>query len=201
MVCCAVSSCVGVGAGVQCVFVARLCLCGVWCVARLGTRGKKCTSKTPPCVMSKRPHIFNMRAVCRCTRRRCERTHGGVLPSPSFLLLSSLSLSLSFSLFLFFLSFFLILLLLLFPLFLSLVKLRSPPVGSAHVCLHIYIYINIYNYHIQYTIHNKHYTIYISVHIPLSREERHRQQVFRCTCRCRCQRRLLSRPLRQLSDM
>ena len=51
-----------------------------------------------------------MRAFCRCTRRRFERTHGGLLLPLSFAL-SSLSLSLFFSSFL--LSFFLFLLFLL----------------------------------------------------------------------------------------
>ena len=46
---CAVSSCVRGGAGVQCAFVARVCLCGVW---RGLARGKKpCASKTPPCTV------------------------------------------------------------------------------------------------------------------------------------------------------
>ena len=92
-----------------------MCVCcacvSVWCVARLGTRKiKPCTSKTPPCVLSKRPHVFNMQAFCRCTRRRFERTHGGVLLPLSFALLSH---SLSFSSFL--ISIFQFLLLLLFP--------------------------------------------------------------------------------------
>ena len=68
------------------------------CCAAWHAGKKTCTSKTPPCVLSKRPHVFNMRALCRCTRRRFERTHGGVLPlSPLRSLLShSLCLSLPF---------------------------------------------------------------------------------------------------------
>ena len=37
-----------------------------------------CRSKTHPCVPAKRPHVFNMRAVCRYTRKRSEPTHGDV---------------------------------------------------------------------------------------------------------------------------
>ena len=37
-----------------------------------------CTFKRPPCVLAKCPHVFNMRAFCRYTRRRFECTHGGV---------------------------------------------------------------------------------------------------------------------------
>ena len=33
----------------------------------------------PPCVPATGPHVLNMRACCRYTRRRPERTHGGVL--------------------------------------------------------------------------------------------------------------------------
>ena len=35
-------------------------------------------SKTPPCAPARRPHVFNMRASCRYTRRRFETTHGSV---------------------------------------------------------------------------------------------------------------------------
>ena len=38
-----------------------------------------CAFKTPPCVPGKRPHVLNMRAFSGYTRRRPERTHGGVL--------------------------------------------------------------------------------------------------------------------------
>ena len=38
-----------------------------------------CRFKTSPCVPGKRPHVLNMRAFSRYTRRRPERTHGGVL--------------------------------------------------------------------------------------------------------------------------
>ena len=38
-----------------------------------------CAFKTPPCVPGKRPHVLDMRAFSRYTRRRLERTHGGVL--------------------------------------------------------------------------------------------------------------------------
>ena len=36
-------------------------------------------SKRPPCVLAKRPHMFNVMAFCRYIRRRFECTHGGVL--------------------------------------------------------------------------------------------------------------------------
>ena len=71
--------------GVRCVCVVRcavcvcLCLClvcGCWCVMW--------HAEKPPCVDSKRLRVYrqharmclNMRACCRFTRRRCERTHG-----------------------------------------------------------------------------------------------------------------------------
>ena len=38
-----------------------------------------CRFKTLPCVPAKRAHVFNMRALCQYTRRRFERTHGGIL--------------------------------------------------------------------------------------------------------------------------
>ena len=56
-----------------------------------------CTGKTP-CVLAKRPHVLNMRAFRRYTRRRFECTHGGVLnlSTGGPLSLSSPSLFLSF---------------------------------------------------------------------------------------------------------
>ena len=109
------------------------CVCGVVvvvcvCVARLGARknpraqvqhASVCRFKTPPCVPAKRPHVFNMLAFCRYTRRRFESTHGSVLDLStvgasllSFSLLTVISLSFlrclprpSFSSFVFFLSF------------------------------------------------------------------------------------------------
>ena len=86
----------------MCVVVCTLC-CGVvcsvgggvvWCcvvlcgVVRLGMRkplrvcvqnASVCAFKTPLCVPGKRPHVLNMRAFSRNTRRRPDRTHGGVL--------------------------------------------------------------------------------------------------------------------------
>ena len=38
-----------------------------------------CRFKTSPCVPGKRPHVLDMRAFSRYTRRRLERTHGGIL--------------------------------------------------------------------------------------------------------------------------
>ena len=80
-----------------CVWCSVWCVCGlvcvcvcvnVWGVARLGARknprahvqhASVCCFKTPPCVAARRPHVFNMRASCRFTRKRFETTHGGVL--------------------------------------------------------------------------------------------------------------------------
>ena len=88
---------------VVCVRVVWWCL-GVlvcWCSAR----GKPpvCTFKTPPCVLATGTHVFDMRACCRYTRRRPDRTHGGVLNvhTGRFLLFLFLSLSLFVFLFLF----------------------------------------------------------------------------------------------------
>ena len=60
--------------------------CVVWCgvvllcgVVRLGMRKTPpCAFKTPPCVPGKRPHVQH-RAFSWYTRRRRDRTHGGVL--------------------------------------------------------------------------------------------------------------------------
>ena len=41
-----------------------------------------CRFKTPPCVPRKRQHVLNMRAFSGYTRRRLERTHGGVFSVP-----------------------------------------------------------------------------------------------------------------------
>ena len=38
-----------------------------------------CTVRTSPCVQATGPHVQHMRARCRYTRRRPDRTHGGVL--------------------------------------------------------------------------------------------------------------------------
>ena len=62
-----------------------------------------CTVRTSPCVPATGPHVLDMRACCRYTRRRPDRTHGGVLNvhTGGFSLLSlllSLSLSLCCSL-------------------------------------------------------------------------------------------------------
>ena len=37
------------------------------------------TVRTSPCAPATGPHVFDMRACCRYTRRRPDRTHGGVL--------------------------------------------------------------------------------------------------------------------------
>ena len=74
-----------------CVWCGGACggACGVaWCVVKLGTRktpcvyvqnASVCTVRTSPCVPATGPHVFDMRASCRYTRRRPDRTHGGVL--------------------------------------------------------------------------------------------------------------------------
>ena len=74
--------------------------CFVWCGLACGKplrvqiqNASVCAFKTPPCVTGKRPHVLNMRAFSRYTRRRLERTHGR-----SFHLLFSLP-SLVFSVF------------------------------------------------------------------------------------------------------
>ena len=38
-----------------------------------------CTVRTSPCVPATGPHVLDIRACCRYTRRRPDRTHGGVL--------------------------------------------------------------------------------------------------------------------------
>ena len=91
-------------------------LCVVWCGAAWHAENPAvCRFKTPPCVLGKRPHVLDMRAFSGYTRRRLERTHGGVLNlhteglsafsvflalsllsvCPSFFLFSSLLFSLS----------------------------------------------------------------------------------------------------------
>ena len=93
---CAVSSCAGVGAGVQCAFVARGCLCGV---ARLGTRE---TTRVRP----KRLRVYCQNARTSSTCGRFAGAHGDVLDVhtegffPLSPLLSLLSHSLSVFLFL-----------------------------------------------------------------------------------------------------
>ena len=123
---------------VFCVVVCGMVWCCVvrWCGAAWHAKKKTCRFKTPPCVPAKRPHVFNMRASCRYTRRRFECTHGGVLDmstgggasllSFSSFLLSLPSLFSSFVLFLF-----------LFSLFSSLsvtMTMITRPVGS--LCVH-----------------------------------------------------------------
>ena len=97
------------GVGVLCVYM--------WCWWSLA-RGKPpcmyvqnasvCTVRTSPCVPATGPHVLDMRACCRYTRRRPDSTHGSVLNvhTGGFSLLSlllSLSLSLLLSLVLSFL--------------------------------------------------------------------------------------------------
>ena len=125
MWCCVLCVHVVCGVGGACVHVVLcvVCTCGVWCwwcvwcVVKLGTRktprgyvqdASVCTVRTSPCVPATGPHVQDMRACCRYTRRRLDRTHGGVLNvhTGGFSLLSlllSLSLSLLLSLVLSFL--------------------------------------------------------------------------------------------------
>ena len=90
-----------------------VCTCGVvlcvymWCVVKLGTRktppsphvyvqnASVCRVRTSPCVPATGPHVEDMRACCRCTRRRPDRAHGGVLNGHTGGFLFSLSLALS----------------------------------------------------------------------------------------------------------
>ena len=89
-VCCGVCVlCVLCGVSVGCVVCCFLCVCVHVVLVKLGTR------KTPLCVRSKRlrvygqdvsvcvpatgPNVLDIRACCRYTRRRPDRTHGGVL--------------------------------------------------------------------------------------------------------------------------
>ena len=124
------------------VLVVRVCVCGVcgvlffcvctcgvgcWCsvcvhvvLVKLGTRKtpfvyvqNASVCRTSPCVPATGPHVQDMRACCRYTRRRPDRTHGGFLFSLSvalsrsfFPLLFSRLVSLLTCLFLFFSSFF-----------------------------------------------------------------------------------------------
>ena len=54
--------------------------CFAWCGAAWHAENTSvCRFRTPPCVPGKRPHVLDMRAFSRYTRRRLERTHGGVL--------------------------------------------------------------------------------------------------------------------------
>ena len=109
VVCCVYMWCV--------VLVVRVVVRVVWCEVKLGTRktprvyvqnASVCTVRTSPCVPATGLHVQDMRACCRYTRRRPDRTHGGVLNVHTgvFSLLSlllSLSLSLLLSLVLSFL--------------------------------------------------------------------------------------------------
>ena len=105
-----------------CVVVCCVCTCGVWCwccvwcvvlawcVVKLGTRktprvyvqnASVCEVRTSPCVPATGPHVLDMRACCRYTRRRPDLTHGGVLNvhTGGFLFFLSLCCSLSRSFF------------------------------------------------------------------------------------------------------
>ena len=70
---------------VLCVVRVVVVIVVVWCVVVFGVWCG--TQKKPPCVDSKRPRVYrhharmcqNMRAWCRYTRGRFERTHGGFL--------------------------------------------------------------------------------------------------------------------------
>ena len=87
-----------------CVVVCVCVVCSVWCVCgvcgvlffvcvhvvlvKLGTRktpcvsvqnASVCTVRTSPCVPATGPNVLDIRACCRYTRRRPDRTHGGVL--------------------------------------------------------------------------------------------------------------------------
>ena len=141
-VCCVWS--VGVGVGVHCVFVARVCLCGVWCVVCSAAwhAGKNvyvqnayvCNGKTPACVQ----HA----GVLSVHTETFLNVHTGRF---SLFSLSSHSLCLSsspsFSLFLFLSSFILpVSLALALPFSLSLVKLRSFCISTSTS--------TIYNFHI-----------------------------------------------------
>ena len=60
--------------------------CGVWWYLALGklpvctfNDASVCTVRTYPCVPATGPNVQDMRACCRYTRRRPDRTHGGVL--------------------------------------------------------------------------------------------------------------------------
>ena len=110
---CVCGVCVGVCGGVLAESLCGMCdLCfGVvcWGVVWCGLACEKplrmqiqnasvCAFKTTPCAPGKRPHVLNMRAFSGYTRKRPERTHGGVFNTwrgfpPS--LLSSLFSSLS----------------------------------------------------------------------------------------------------------
>ena len=114
VVCGVGGACGGAYGVVWCVvLVVRVVLCVhvVLCVVKLGTRktprvyvqnASVCTVRTSPCVPATGPHVQDMRACCRYTRRRPDRTHGGVLNGHTggflFSLFSSLFLSLCCSL-------------------------------------------------------------------------------------------------------
>ena len=66
-----------------CVVLVLVLVRNVWCVLSVTPRVlvknvSVCTFRTHPCVPAKRAHVFNMRAFCRYTRKRFERTHGDV---------------------------------------------------------------------------------------------------------------------------
>ena len=107
-VCCGVCVlCVLCGVSVGCVVCCFLCVHVHVVLVKLGTRktpcvyvqnASVCTVRTSPCVPATGPHVLDMRACCRYTRRRPDRIHGGVLNvhTGGFSLLSSpLSFSLS----------------------------------------------------------------------------------------------------------
>ena len=83
-----------------CMWCCVWCVCGVWCVlffvcvctcgvGEAWHAGKPpcvsvqnasvCTVRTSPCVPATGPNVQDIRACCRYTRRRPDRTHGGVL--------------------------------------------------------------------------------------------------------------------------
>ena len=94
-VCVGCAFCVLVLWCVRCVLVLRVLLV-VWCGAAWHAENLSvCRFKTPPCVPGKRPHVSNMRAFSGYTRKRLERTLGGVLNlhTEGFSAFSSLVLS------------------------------------------------------------------------------------------------------------
>ena len=95
-----------------CCVLCGLCLCVVlvWCGVWWSlARGKPtcvyvqnasvCTVRTSPCVPATGTHVEDMRACCRYTRRRPDRTHGGVfnVHTGGFLISLSSPLSLALS--------------------------------------------------------------------------------------------------------
>ena len=79
--------CVLCGVSVGCVVCCFLCVCtcGVgeaWHAENPRVyvqNASVCTVRTSPCVPATGPNVLDIRACCRYTRRRPDRTHGGVL--------------------------------------------------------------------------------------------------------------------------